>query len=49
MKNFLLGVLAGAVATAVTWAATDSLPFAGVIGALAFVAVWLVEHLLDRR
>jgi hypothetical protein len=47
--NFLLGLLAGAVTTALVWAGTDSLPLASVVGAIAFVVAWLVEEALDRR
>jgi hypothetical protein len=49
VTKFLLGLLAGAVATALVWVGTDSVLLAAVFGGIAFVVAWLVETALDRH
>lgn len=47
MTRFLIGLLLGVCASAITWATTHSAHWTLIVGAVVFVLVWLGEFILD--
>ncbi|HEY6115460.1 MAG TPA: hypothetical protein VI172_05835 [Candidatus Dormibacteraeota bacterium] len=47
MARFLIGLVLGASASAITWVATDNRGWAAVAGVVVLVLVWLGEWILD--